>query len=50
MYVYPAVPGIDIPESWATYAKPATSTIGEDLNINANRDTWLSDWSAIFDS
>jgi thiamine transport system substrate-binding protein len=49
MYVYPAVPGIDIPESWATYAKPATSTIGEDLNINANRDTWLSTWSAIFD-
>lgn len=50
MYVYPAVPGTKVPESWAGFAKPATSTIGEDLDINANRETWLSDWSAIFDN
>jgi len=49
MYVYPAVPGIEIPESWATFAQPATSTIGEDLDINANREQWLGDWSTIFD-
>jgi thiamine transport system substrate-binding protein len=49
MYVYPAVPGVEIPESWATFAQPATSTIGEDLDINANREQWLGDWSTIFD-
>lgn len=49
MYVYPAVPGIEIPGSWATFAQPATSTIGEDLDINANREQWLGDWSTIFD-
>jgi len=49
MYVYPAVAGIEIPESWAAFAKPATSTIGENLDINANREQWLGDWSAVFD-
>ena len=49
MYVYPAVPGVEIPETWATFAQPATSTIGEDLDINANREQWLGDWSTIFD-
>jgi len=49
MYVYPAVPGIEIPESWAAFAQPATSTIGENLDINANREQWLGDWSTIFD-
>ena len=49
MYVYPAVPGVEIPESWATFAQPATSTIGENLDINANREQWLGDWSTIFD-
>ena len=49
MYVYPAVAGIEIPETWATFATPATSTIGADLDINSNREKWLSDWSEIFD-
>jgi thiamine transport system substrate-binding protein len=50
MFVYPALPGVEVPESWAAFAPPATSTIGENLDINANREKWLSDWSAIFDS
>lgn len=50
MYVYPAVAGIEVPESWAAFASPATSTIGENLDINANREKWLGDWSSIFDS
>ncbi len=49
MYVYPAVEGVDIPGAWATFAQPATSTIGEGLDINANREQWLEDWSDIFD-
>ena len=49
MYVYPAVEGVEIPESWATFAQPCTSTIGETLDINTNREQWLGDWSDIFD-
>lgn len=49
MYVYPAVAGVDLPEEWATFATPARSTIGEDVDINANREAWLREWSEIFD-
>jgi len=48
MYVYPAVPGIDVPDAWAKFATPATSTIGDTLDIDANREQWLTDWSDIF--
>jgi thiamine transport system substrate-binding protein len=48
MYVYPAVPGVVIPESWALFAQPARSVIGGSLDINANREQWLGDWSSIF--
>jgi thiamine transport system substrate-binding protein len=49
MYVYPAVEGISVPESWAQFALPAASTRGEDLDVNGNRDTWLADWSEVFE-
>jgi thiamine transport system substrate-binding protein len=48
MYVYPAVPGIEVPEAWAKFATPATSTIGDTLDIDSNREQWLTDWSDIF--
>ena len=48
MYVYPIVPGIEIPPAWALHAAPAESTIGEDLDIDASRETWLADWTALF--
>jgi thiamine transport system substrate-binding protein len=48
MYVYPSVAGVEIPETWAQFATPATSTIGEDLDINALREQWLADWNTIF--
>ena len=48
MFVYPAVAGTDIPETWAAFATPATSTIGDTLDIDANREQWLTDWSDIF--
>ena len=50
MYVYPAVAGTEVPDSWANFAKPAESTIGDDLDINANREQWLKDWSDVFDN
>ena len=48
MYVYPAVEGTTIPESWAEFATPARSTVGDDLDINANREQWLADWTEVF--
>jgi thiamine transport system substrate-binding protein len=50
MYVYPAVTGTEVPEAWAKFALPATSTIGDDLDINGNRERWLKDWSDVFDN
>lgn len=50
MYVYPAVAGTEVPSAWAEFAQPATSTIGDDLDINLNREQWLKDWSDVFDN
>ena len=50
MYVYPAISSTEIRESWARFALPAVSTIGEDLDINSNRERWLRDWSDVFDN
>lgn len=48
MYVYPAVEGTEVPAAWAEFATPAVSTLGEELDINANREKWLSEWSEVF--
>lgn len=48
MYVYPVTEGIALPEAWAQFAPAATNTVGGDLNIAANRVTWLEKWSSIF--
>ena len=50
MYVYPIISATEIPESWAKFALPATSTIGDDLDIDGNRERWLKDWSDVFDN
>jgi thiamine transport system substrate-binding protein len=50
MYVYPAISKTEVPESWAKFALPATSTIGDNLDINSNRERWLIDWSDVFDN
>lgn len=48
MYMYPAVKGVEIPSSWASFAGKVDKTYGDTLNINANRKIWLSTWSGIF--
>jgi thiamine transport system substrate-binding protein len=50
MYVYPAVEGTQIPDSWAQHAQGATSTLGDAAEIEANRERWLKDWSDVFDN
>ena len=49
MYVYPINDAIEVPETWAKFAAPADSLLGEGLEINANRNQWLTDWSGLFD-
>lgn len=48
MYMYPAIPGAPIPESWANFAGKVDRTYGDTLDINADRKVWLSKWSEIF--
>jgi thiamine transport system substrate-binding protein len=48
MYMYPIVKNTSIPEKWKKFTTLATRTYGDTLNINANRKSWLAQWSAIF--
>ncbi len=50
MYVYPAVEGIAVPETWAKFALPARSTLGDAQELAENRERWLKDWSDVFDN
>lgn len=49
MYVYPIVKTTALPEAWEKNAKPAVSTVGDDLDISANRENWLSEFNRIFE-
>ena len=49
MFVYP-IKDVELPAAWAKVAQPAKSTIGEDLDFEANREQWLKDWSDVFDN
>ena len=49
MYVYPVNPKASVPAEWAEFGPAARSTIGQDLDIAANRDSWQDKWSAIFE-
>jgi thiamine transport system substrate-binding protein len=46
MYVFPVRNGVALPKDWARWAKQPTNT--EEVpaeEIDANRDTWLTEWS-----
>jgi thiamine transport system substrate-binding protein len=49
MYVYPVNPNATIPAEWSTFGPAARSTIGQELDISSNRESWQSKWSAVFD-
>jgi thiamine transport system substrate-binding protein len=49
MFVYPVNPDAIVPEEWAEFGPAALSTIGEELDIAANRSSWQDKWSAIFE-
>jgi thiamine transport system substrate-binding protein len=50
MYVYPSLEDTELPEAWASFAKPAESVIGQNLDFAQDRSEWLAQWSAIFDN
>ncbi len=50
MYVYPAVEGTVVPESWAKFALPARTTLGDAAELEKNRERWLKNWSDVFDN
>ena len=49
MYVYPVNPDASVPSDWVEFGPAARSTIGDDLDISADRLSWQDKWSAIFD-
>ncbi len=49
MYVYPIDRQVALPPRWRIFAPAATSTIGENLDIDANREKWLGDYNWVFD-
>ena len=49
MYVYPVNPEASIPAEWSDFGPAARSTIGEELDIAANRELWQQKWAAVFD-
>ena len=49
MYVYPVNQDAAIPAEWSEFGPAARSTIGQELDIAANREAWQSNWTEIFD-
>ena len=49
MYVYPVNPDAVIPAEWAKFGPAARSTIGEELDIAAGRESWQAKWVSIFE-
>ena len=49
MYMYPSVAGTPISRAWRNFTQIAPHTYGDNLDVNANRKSWLAKWSAIFE-
>lgn len=48
MYMYPAVPDIELPADWKKYAPLADDPIAVDPQVIAqNRDQWVKDWTGL---
>lgn len=50
MYMYPINDQIDLPEEWAEYAQVPENPIDADpATVAKNRDTWIKDWTALYE-
>lgn len=51
MYVFPVLPGTDLPEDWARFAVQPTDPYSVDpAEITAQRDAWLREWNDLIGS
>lgn len=51
MYMYPVRSDVELPEQWAQYAKLTDNPIEMDLkSVAKNRETWIKDWTSIFEA
>lgn len=48
MYVYPINPKVELPKKWTKFAPFAKIVIGQDLDIQSQRATWLKAWWVLF--
>lgn len=50
MYMYPINDQINLPDEWAKYAAaPADPIIADPAVVAENRDTWIKDWTALYE-
>ncbi|CAB4638424.1 unannotated protein [freshwater metagenome] len=49
MYVYPVNPDAVIPSEWTKFGPAARTTIGEELDVATNRESWQAKWASIFE-
>jgi len=49
MYVYPMTRDIELPGDWEKFAPPASTLVGEQLDVVAGRKGWISQWSSLFE-
>jgi len=49
-YVYPVLAEAKLPDTWTDFAPPAKTTVGAELQIDASRKTWFTQWGQIFDA
>lgn len=47
-YVFPIDKSVKLPKDWAEFAIRPESTIGDELNLDANRKDWFAKWNDIF--
>ena len=49
MYVYPELAGVELPNDWAKFAPAAASLVGQQLDVNTGRKSWITAWSKQFE-
>ena len=49
MYVYPVSSGVELPSDWAKFAPAASTLVGGQLDVAANRKDWITKWSKLFE-
>ena len=49
MYVYPMSRDLELPSDWEKFAPAAITLAGQQLDVEAGRKGWITDWSHLFE-